>query len=293
MTWLVFFQFKEVKVKGKFGFLVAAIAVVVLVLGAYIGYYYFLYQGFELAADKDGVLLGVRSGTFGDAFGVINALFSGLAFSGVLITLLMQLRSLAEQTEDSNESRRQIKRQQTESQFYSMLALQQKVVQGFDLHIVRNGKVLKKVQGRDCFRNWRNKLLRRYNPERFAGHQPGEASMNSYLSVMRSHLGDLGLYYRSLYSVFRFIETADKEQQAHFGIVVRSLLSDYELVFLFYNCLSLKGERFMTYAKKYALFDNLNVDLLLSFDDLLLVPVEVYGDNQDALRIVKMLKGGV
>ena len=33
-------------------------------------------------------------GTFGDLFGGINAIFSGLAFAGVIITILMQMKEL-------------------------------------------------------------------------------------------------------------------------------------------------------------------------------------------------------
>ena len=99
-------------------------------------------------------LKGVRSGTFGDAFGTLNALFSGLAFSVVLITLCFQRKDL-----EANLA--QNAKQQTESQFYNMLTLQQQVVQGFDLH--RKGENAHTIQGRDCFRDWRNKLQARYS----------------------------------------------------------------------------------------------------------------------------------
>lgn len=36
-----------------------------------------------------------KSGQFGDSFGVLNSLFSGLAFSGVIITILLQRKELA------------------------------------------------------------------------------------------------------------------------------------------------------------------------------------------------------
>lgn len=225
----------------------------------------------------------VRDGTFGDSFGTLNALFSGLAFSGVLITLLMQRIDLGE-------ARQQSAKQQAESQFYNILNLQQQVIQGFDLHLENGRSTPKTVQGRDCFRNWRWKLNQRYKPNKFLSNAPGEASMAAYESVLESHLGDLGLYFRSLYAVFRFIETASPKDAKHFAIVVRSLLSDYELVFLFYNCLSEKGERFMAYAKKYALFDNLDVGLLLSLDDVSLMTADVYGDNSEALHLLSILR---
>ena len=110
--------------------------------------------------------------------------------------------------------------------------------------------------------------------------------MHAYNSILASHQGDLGLYFRSLYTVFRFIEASGESDQKHFALVVRSLLSDFELVFLFYNCLSSKGERFMRFAKIYALFDNLDISLLLSIDHVYLISAEAYGGNAEALRVL-------
>lgn len=42
-----------------------------------------------------------QSGTFGDSFGVLNTLFSGLALTGVIYTLNLQVRSLELQRKDS------------------------------------------------------------------------------------------------------------------------------------------------------------------------------------------------
>jgi hypothetical protein len=44
-------------------------------------------------------------GTFGDMFGAINALFSGLALTGVITALIMQIQESKEQKEDIQRSR--------------------------------------------------------------------------------------------------------------------------------------------------------------------------------------------
>lgn len=223
------------------------------------------------------VLEKMRDGTFGDSFGTLNTLFSGLAFSGVLITMLIQRVDLLE-------TRQLSLKQQTESQFYNLLNLQQQVIQGFDLHIGD-----KTIQGRDCFRDWRRKLRVQYSRQKDKGVGRDKASMAAYRYVLNAHLGDLGLYFRSLYTVFRYIDTIDEKERAHYAVVVRSLLSDYELLLLFYNCLSLKGRRFMAFAEKYALFDNLNVRLLLNIDDVSLMKPVAYGKNPEALAVLEFM----
>lgn len=240
-------------------------------------YYWFLYTGFSVQVDQAGALVGIRSGTFGDAFGVLNALFSGLAFSGVLITLLLQRKDLSE-AHDQNAL------QQAESQFYSMLNLQQQVIQGFDLHVSR-GDTPYTIQGRDCFRDWHRKLIRAFKHT----HDSDDRLrvVRAYQIILSAHQGDLGLYFRSLYSVFKFIERDKYIDKAHFSRVVRSLISDFELVFLYYNCLSPRGESFQRFATMYELFDNIDVDLLLDKKHVLYMHVESFGSNEEALKLVR------
>ncbi|VVM74137.1 putative phage abortive infection protein [Pseudomonas fluorescens] len=259
----------------------AIFSVLLVVVGIYVAYYSFLYEGYFIATDDEGGLVGIRSGTFGDAFGTLNALFSGLAFSGVLITLLLQRKDLAG-------SQEQNARQQTESQFYSMLNLQQQVIQGFDLQ-PGPASMVSAIQGRDCFRSWTKKLNSANNSLRVISdiEYPLKLALEAYQKVMKDHQGDLGLYFRSLYSVFRFIDGADHTDKKHLASVVRSLLSDYELVLLFYNCLSPKGENFKRFANAYELFDNLDVDLLISKQHVLSMEKASFGKNEAALALLE------
>lgn len=263
------------KLDSKFNSSLKVSSVLFLVLSLYSAFFIFLVwnEPFALIPER------LREGVFGDSFGTLNALFSGLAFSGVLITLLIQRKDLSE-------ARDQNARQQTESQFYSMLNLQQQIVQAFDLH--RHGANPYIIQGRDCFRDWSRKLGTRYDEmgESHAHADSIERSLAAYEKVMSDHQGDLGLYFRSLYSIFRFIEDAHHSDKQSFALVVRSLLSDYELVLLFYNCLSHKGKKFKKYANSYALFDNLNVTLLQRECHVVYMDKEAYGKNEEALRIL-------
>ena len=49
-------------------------------------------------------------GTFGDSFGIINALFTGLAFSGLIVTIMLQYEEIKIQQQDLLESRQQFAR---------------------------------------------------------------------------------------------------------------------------------------------------------------------------------------
>ena len=51
-----------------------------------------------------------RQGEFGDKFGAINSLFSGLAFAGIIFTILLQRKELSLQRKELIETRNELKR---------------------------------------------------------------------------------------------------------------------------------------------------------------------------------------
>ena len=67
---------------------------------------YFTWPVSEFSIDKSGV--------FGDSFGLLTSLFSGLAFSGLIITILMQREELALQREELGLTRKEISGQKEE-----------------------------------------------------------------------------------------------------------------------------------------------------------------------------------
>jgi hypothetical protein len=48
-----------------------------------------------------------KAGVFGDSFGLLTSLFSGLAFSGVIITILLQREELQLQRQELSENRKE------------------------------------------------------------------------------------------------------------------------------------------------------------------------------------------
>lgn len=250
--------------------------IVLFIIGVYIAYWAYLYFGLDSA--PLGVLDRTRSGTFGDAFGVINALFSALACSGVVATLLYQRRDLSVQKEKSE-------MQQFEAQFYSRLTLQQNVVDRLDLVDKKTKAVI--ATGRDCLKSIFREMKRIYsNASKTRKHDA--ALMKSYSVIWGYFHSDLGVYMRSLYSVFKFVSESEYPDKKKLGVVVRSLLSDFELALIFYNCLSEKGENFKRYAEEFHLFDNLDIDILLLKEDVCRVPKAAWGNNAAALALFKM-----
>lgn len=90
-----------------------------------------------------------QRGQFGDMFGMVNALFSGLAFAGVIITIRQQhidleyQRVTIKQTNDEMERQtkefelqnKTLKRQQFDNTYFELLKMLQSIVDGLSLDV--------------------------------------------------------------------------------------------------------------------------------------------------------------
>ena len=73
------------------------------------GIVFLLWLAFALMLSYSGGCF-TKTGPFGDSFGVISALFSGLAFAGMICTLIMQRDELSLQRQELKETREELKR---------------------------------------------------------------------------------------------------------------------------------------------------------------------------------------
>lgn len=88
-------------------------------------------------------------------------------------------------------------------------------------------------------------------------------------------IGFLDHYFRLLYRIFKYIDDSDKkipemtkDKKYEYTSIVRATLSQYELILLFYNCLSTNGNsKFKPLIEKYAILNNLRVELLATKDE--------------------------
>lgn len=123
------------------GYFVLLIAVV---LGLCWGGWYLIDHYVEPAP---GETLTAARGAFGDKFGALNAVFSALAFAGIIFTILLQRRELSFQRNEIRESKKQIEkqneligRQRFESTFFNLLRLQGESTSRLELLSNRGGE---------------------------------------------------------------------------------------------------------------------------------------------------------
>lgn len=206
-------------------------------------------------------------GTFGDFVGgVLNPILTFLTFMGLILTIVLQQTELAESRVELAKSAtalegqlRALDRQNFEATFFQMLNLHNTIVNAMDVHR-RNQDTLR---GRDCFRHFVKELRGFYDNNPL----PDELDriVKAHEQFWEQFHGDLAHYYRYLYNIIRFIDET-KVDKSRYMRVLRAQLSDDELFVLFYNGVTHRAVKFKAYVEKFALFDNLPDERLMSIN---------------------------
>lgn len=217
-------------------------------------------------------------GVFGDMFGAVNALFSGLAFAGLIYTIWLQrieLRlqrreleatrhELAGQKAQMEAQNRTLRRQNFENTFFQLLRLHNDIVNSIDL-VDENNRITK---GRDCFQTFYSRL-RKVHKSKANLQDTDVISIRTQLNVIylefySSHSSELGHYFRSIYNIVKFVKNSEVENKSLYTNLVRAQLSSYELLLMFYNCLSEMGsEKFKPLTVEFNLLKHLQTKSLI------------------------------
>lgn len=192
---------------------------------------------------------------FGDSFGVLTALFSALAFGGLIIAIYFQKRDLGLTQKELDETRLEMRRQHRENNIFQLLRLHSGIVDGLDVKVKKDKETVDVATGRDCFDRFYQKLRSRYTDKkrRWSNMEPAEKLRESYQNFWKNWQKDLGHYFRTLYTIFKFLKESEfgEEDRKLYANIVRAQLSDYELIIIFYNCLSIYGEKFRPLAEEF------------------------------------------
>ena len=275
---------KKEETDKDLGLITTSVVALLLILGLWILTYYQL---------KD--LDNTKRGTFGDMFGALNALFSGLAFAGIILTILLQRKELKLQRQELQETREEfrtqnetLKLQRFENTFFSLLNLHHQIVNAIDFRYykrkessVRNmmdailndneEKEIVVITGRDVFRYRYNSMLEELKSN-FVNWE------EQYFKEYQEAQTDFGHYFRNLYRMIKLVDQTsffyDEKEVSEVEVfelkykytsIIRSQISDYELLWIFYNCASRNGkEKFRPLIERYSFLKNLPRNLLAS-----------------------------
>lgn len=212
-----------------------------------------------------------KTGSIGDTIGGIMGPFIAMIASWLtFIAFWVQYKANQMQRAD-------IAIERFEQRLFEMLGLLQETVNGhigrFQYHGLSFYSELKECKGREIFQylyedkpfeiQWEKDTCSSGLKELFRNKELNYG-LEEY--VRDDAVRDLDNYFRLLYRIFKSIDDMDKlsrDEKYEYCCIVRATLSRYELLVLFYNCLSSNGvEKFKPLVERYAIFNNLRTDEL-------------------------------
>lgn len=222
-------------------------------------------------------------GLFGDQFGAVNALFSGLAFAGIIFSIVLQNRELKQTKSSLREQTKATNRQRFDSTFFKLLQLHGEITRNLHSSGRESFKVFhtRIIEADDDFKAYcgyrkldRDQIRRIKDGKAIPPDlkaillsedisnidialESGVSSCENYLDdsiemhekkikaayvkVAAEHLDNYSHYFRNLYHILRFIDETDlidPDDKPRYSKIVRSQLSEIELVALLYNSIS-------------------------------------------------------
>lgn len=238
-------------------------------------------------------------GTFGDMFGAVNALFSGLAFAGLIFAIILQKKELGLQRLELRDTRLEfatqndtLKKQRFENTFFQLINLHHVIVDHFSYYekkqhiekrdVIKNAgidliEVLKFVRKKKVDENIYHDI--NYVDIEITNLEDEEEYIKkAYEAFYDLYHLSFSHYFRNLYHIFKFIYTSDlinKNEKHFYASIVRAQLSPEELLLVFYNSL-IEGLGFPNF-----LFLIKEFDILQNFDSSV-IPfknLEVFNDK--------------
>jgi hypothetical protein len=233
-------------------FIFFSLIVVILWFGSM---YYLTFQNLYLRPDP---------GAFGDSFGAINALFSGLAFSGIIYTILLQRKELSLQRKEMKDTRDVLIDQKKQLEIQNKTAKLQQFETTFFNLINYHNVISKDLKSYDGKANYFTNLFydfstRVYDHGKESGlkNMPGsiidwlhEGTIISPENIIKLYddfdkkYGSLTTtYYMGLFQALKLVAMENLPNPKIYTNILRAKLNQYELLLIFYNCLHSNGKQ--------------------------------------------------
>lgn len=244
-------------------------------------------------------------GAFGDMFGALGALFSGLAFAGLIVTMLQQREDLQNQKDEIVLQREEIglQRKDLEAQTEALKLQKEEIAQtNKELQLQRaelteQNKTIMLQRFENSFFNMLNiqqsilgniEAVDNSTGEVFRGRDAmfrilfvtkrriinkddyGIKNVLLSFNVVSFDDGRIEPYFQQIYYILDYVDQARLltiQEKYNYICMMRTTFSSNELTLIFYYCLSKYGDaRYKQLIEKYALFKYLRKDSLFSED---------------------------
>jgi hypothetical protein len=248
-------------------------ATVTFLAVAFLAVLFWLLWGLGLARDLlDASSLGdvTKAGQFGDSFGGLNALFTALAFAGVIWAAVLQRQELELQRKELTETRAVLDRQSEalaqqafDSIFFEMLSSFRGVSNDVQ---TTDDRTLDPLLGSIAISKLDRRLMESISTRYPRWNRENDEVVRIDLektyfeSVYRRDEMYLGPYFRSLYHVFKLIDQRKDlkdEQKVNYANIARANLSKEALLLIATNVCTSLGAEFLPLIENYGVLKHM------------------------------------
>jgi len=256
------------------------IIIFITIIYAFQSYFPFLKVNFG----EYGELIG---GTVGSLWALAGAIlfYEALKFQRTELKMQrheieLQRREIIEQTEQIRKQNETLAIQTIENTYFRLMSLHNEIVETIitekNEFTYESVKKKQMISGRKCFVEY-YQIFKRIFHTSFEDVLPDSFSTESNKMIVEyafrifydEFQADLGHYFRNLFTIFTFIDNADIKNKGFYIKLIRSQLSNYELLMLYFFCLSDRNPSFKPLIEKYTVFRNLPMDELIEITKVL------------------------
>jgi hypothetical protein len=173
---------------------------------------------------------------FGNMFGAIASLFSGLAFAVLIVTMILQKEELKSQRQQLNEQNRTLRQQQFEATFFKLLDWYDNKRRSLRIVFRQpNGGIM---SGVECLVCVVGKINNGIPEEQDAVSLPRyiEQIESNYEHVLREHNEVIVPYMRTLYNTVRYFDKSEIDDKGFCANLVRAFLTGEEMDMILLYC---------------------------------------------------------
>jgi hypothetical protein len=245
-------------------------------------------------------------GQFGDLFGAVNALFSGLAFAGIIFTIYIQQKEIEQNSKD-------LKRQQFGGTFFNMLNMLNQIVINTQGEIFISSPMVGKTKafkgGREYisvalielvedgtffYKFDKGKFVEYGGAAKIMNHTDDPTGKAYTEKEMKEIINDrfkefyknkssaLAHYFRYVYNIIKYTVTNNfltEDDKKFYISLLQTQLSNDELGLIFYDALSdfglnkNKEDLFRQWLDKYSVLENIDPSNLMCESHIHLYPL--------------------
>ncbi|MDC6167431.1 putative phage abortive infection protein [Paucibacter sp. XJ19-41] len=215
---------------------------------------------------------------FGDSFGALNALFSGLAVFGVSLSLILQGREIASNRRELRRQRDLLALQQFEGTLFNLLNLHSSSTNSLELQ-PRLGQI---IRGKGVFQHLYEGLVGgKYLIEIGEDHAANLSNAQTYLLLFASNSGILRQHIEALRQICRFVNRSAPRSTHEYGGYIRSSISPHEAVLLLLHCLAHPNDKELSdHVCAFGLLENIQDPSLLENEEIRSFPAQAFGTNE-------------